>query len=297
MELRQLKHLLAAIDAGSLTAAAHDVGLTQQALSKSLTRLEEDIGGRLVYRDRRGVFLTPLGRVVAAHAREVVGVTRSLRQAAARELGENPAVLRIGLSAIAATLPISEAIAAFVASDPRLRIEVSGGKEEQFLRALHHDQLDFAVSLSFSTPGELKLEQLGSERWGIAGRRGHPALSKAESLADLRDANWLIGRNPTPLMDSINAAFSNAGLEIPAQDLTSDSAIFALTVLRSTDRLAVLPGSLCRRDASLCWRDFGDRGWDTPLLLLRRPRTQLSQTAEALLTHLRQTEFTDQQRA
>lgn len=54
MELRQLSHFLAVVDAGSLTLAADRVGVTQQALSKSLARLETELGGKLFERAARG---------------------------------------------------------------------------------------------------------------------------------------------------------------------------------------------------------------------------------------------------
>lgn len=53
MELRQLRHFLAVIDAGSFSRAAQTLGRSQQALSKSLQALEESLGVRLLDRNPR----------------------------------------------------------------------------------------------------------------------------------------------------------------------------------------------------------------------------------------------------
>ena len=87
MELRQLSHFLAVVDAGSLTLAADREGLTQQALSKSLARLELELGGKLFERAARGMVLSRLGDAIAEHARQVLADAGRLRHAASAELG------------------------------------------------------------------------------------------------------------------------------------------------------------------------------------------------------------------
>lgn len=46
MELRDLEYFVSVVNTGSLTRAARQRGLSQQALSKSLARLETELGPR-----------------------------------------------------------------------------------------------------------------------------------------------------------------------------------------------------------------------------------------------------------
>ena len=54
MELRDLRALVSIAEAGSLSAAARLLNLTQPALTASLQRLEDELGVSLVTRHSRG---------------------------------------------------------------------------------------------------------------------------------------------------------------------------------------------------------------------------------------------------
>lgn len=71
MELRQLRHLIAVATAGSFTAAAERLHLSQPGLTLSIRKLEREIGGALLYRNTPSkgtppVTLTPLGTALLA---------------------------------------------------------------------------------------------------------------------------------------------------------------------------------------------------------------------------------------
>ena len=59
--------------AGSLSAAARELGWTQPAVSQQLQRLEREVGGPLLVRSSRGVTLTEAGRVLLGRADAVAG--------------------------------------------------------------------------------------------------------------------------------------------------------------------------------------------------------------------------------
>ncbi|WBQ12916.1 LysR family transcriptional regulator [Hyphomonadaceae bacterium BL14] len=61
MDLKKLRHFHCAVKYGSISAAAQAVGVTQQALSRSIALLEEEVGVELLERTRTGVSPTPRG--------------------------------------------------------------------------------------------------------------------------------------------------------------------------------------------------------------------------------------------
>jgi len=288
MELRQLEHVLAVVEAGSLTGAASRVGLTQQALSKSLSRLEESIGGKLFDRETRGMSLTRLGETVVEHARDVVASAGRLRSAATAELGFERGKMVIGLSPVAATTEIGRRVVRFAGAHPNLRIDVEAGIDREFVAGLHRGQIDMALSTQTVDHQESVLvEQLGSEPWGIVGRVGHPQLAKATSLAHLNGAQWILGRN-TDLLDEVIAdAFVACGATRPQPGLMTTSVLFALTALTRSDNLAILPRSLCDNIPSLVWKDLSDGTWLSPIYLMRRKRAHNGLGARKLVEALR----------
>src|ERR1700677_5260868 len=70
MELRHLRYFVAAVEEGSLTAAAeHRLHTSQPSLSRQIRDLEHQIGVELLSRSVNGVELTAAGKAFLDHAR------------------------------------------------------------------------------------------------------------------------------------------------------------------------------------------------------------------------------------
>lgn len=96
MNLSQLEVLIAIVETGNFTEAAETVGLTQSAVSYSLSKLETELGVTLLERGRQGVTLTHIGKEVLLHARNILIEMEVIRQKAARERGLTVGKLRFG---------------------------------------------------------------------------------------------------------------------------------------------------------------------------------------------------------
>src|SRR5437762_10558468 len=72
MDLLQLEHFLAVVDEGTFTRAAERVCRTQPAVSQSIKKLEEEIGGQLFSRGLHDVSLTEAGKALVEYARKMV---------------------------------------------------------------------------------------------------------------------------------------------------------------------------------------------------------------------------------
>ena len=75
LDLEQLKTLVAVVDAGSLTAAAPVVFLSQSAVSEQMRKLEERCGHALLTRSKAGVAPTPAGLRLLDHARRLLAAS------------------------------------------------------------------------------------------------------------------------------------------------------------------------------------------------------------------------------
>ena len=102
-ELRALELLVHVARTGSLSAAAAEMGITQQAASSRMRTTESLVGAPLLSRSRRGSALTPTGELVVQWASRVLDV--------AEELDAGIIALREGRQAhlrVAASLTIAE---------------------------------------------------------------------------------------------------------------------------------------------------------------------------------------------
>ena len=83
MQLRTLGYFLAVSDAGSVTAAARAVHVTQPSLSRQLRQLEHDLGVDLFDRRDGRLSLSAAGRAFLPVARDLVAQAAAAREAAA----------------------------------------------------------------------------------------------------------------------------------------------------------------------------------------------------------------------
>jgi DNA-binding transcriptional LysR family regulator len=97
MTLQQVLDFLAVLEHGGLHAAARQRGQTQPALSRSLRRLEADLGAPLFERHAGGMRPTPYGRRFAEHARRMVHEAGQARDAVRQMRGDAGGQVHYGI--------------------------------------------------------------------------------------------------------------------------------------------------------------------------------------------------------
>lgn len=98
MELAQLQQLETVARTGTMSAAAHELSISQSALSRSIQRLERDLGTSLFTRGKNSATLNDAGLAAVEHARAVLREAQLLRDAV-DEAQKRSRVLRVGTCA------------------------------------------------------------------------------------------------------------------------------------------------------------------------------------------------------
>jgi DNA-binding transcriptional LysR family regulator len=179
--IAQLRNFLALADSGSFTRAADQNRRSQAAFSRSISVLENNLGVSLVDRVGHRNALTPIGRTVLAHARQVVAQTDELLQVVQHHASGNAGHVRIGLSPTPSAL-LTRPLLRFAAQHAGgMRITVSQGPLEQQVNALRERRLDALVmdlrSVQHSSV-DLQVEKVGEFTTGLLCRKGHPLTQK-----------------------------------------------------------------------------------------------------------------------
>lgn len=86
--MRQLRALVAVVDAGGFTTAAASLGVSQAAVSRTIAGLERALGVRVLQRTTREVSLSPAGARILGHARRVLEETAAIVRAVAAPAAE-----------------------------------------------------------------------------------------------------------------------------------------------------------------------------------------------------------------
>jgi DNA-binding transcriptional LysR family regulator len=258
MELRQLERFLAVVDHGTLAAAARELGLTQQALSASLSGLERELEVRLFDRGPGGITkLTAYGEALVTHARSQIAADRRARQAL-RSLAEaETGTVTVGIGETFAGDIIAPAVSRLHAARPKLRINLIEGYSEQILERLYQGEFDFvAVGVGdFALREGFRAEAIYSADDVVACRPGHPLAGRRRvNLAELADYTWVVPYSRPSDVDVITETFVAAGLEPPTRFIGSDAYRIGMKLLAANDFLLMTsPALVTSRLAKETW--------------------------------------------
>jgi DNA-binding transcriptional LysR family regulator len=143
VELRQVRYFLAVAESRHFGRAAERLHVVQPAVSQQISRLERELGVRLLNRDTRNVSLTAEGAAFLEHAPEIVAAVERAA-AAAREARHPGRVFRVGTGSGLGDL-LGVVLAELSGTHPDLSIELTRLKEPERLRELAAGRLGAAV--------------------------------------------------------------------------------------------------------------------------------------------------------
>lgn len=110
-------------ETGSVTRAARALGSTRSAVSKSIARLENQLGARLLQRTTRQVSATAAGQACYVHCSRVAAEVEAVQRTASEIRSTPMGPLRVSCASSVGAL-IGPAIPGFVAKYPRVSLEV-----------------------------------------------------------------------------------------------------------------------------------------------------------------------------
>jgi len=124
MDLNRLSIFVRVVEASSFTAAARTLGLRKSSVSRSVAKLEEDLGVRLLHRTTRRLSLTDAGRAYFDRVREALsGVDEAT--VSVKEMGHEPqGTVRLIAVPDFATKILADIIARFVRRYPKIHVEL-----------------------------------------------------------------------------------------------------------------------------------------------------------------------------
>lgn len=146
MDVRQIRQILAIQQSGSFARAAEELGVSQPAISKSIARLEDELGFRLFDRSGSGARVTPLGALLVERAERVLSEADRLEQfvelASTGQIGK----IRIGLGPVLRHQFLPRFAEALVRRWPNLNISIDTDRRERLIEDLKASRLDIIIA-------------------------------------------------------------------------------------------------------------------------------------------------------
>jgi LysR family transcriptional activator of dmlA len=148
----ELGFIVSLSNAGSLSGAARELGITTSAVSKRLSLIEARVGVPLVNRTTRRMSLTPEGEVLLEHARRILGEIADLDQLLTTSKGVPKGQLRVNATLGFGRLHIAPAISKYVLRYPEVDVQLQLSVDPP---ALTDDQFD--VCIRFGAPADTRV--------------------------------------------------------------------------------------------------------------------------------------------
>ncbi len=206
--LRQFRHFVAVLESASLLEASRKLHLSQPALSKSISTLEEHYRVRLFQRMPRGVRPTPFARTLEPFARRLLhDAAESEREMAVVAEG-SAGTVSLGVGAAFVDL-LSDALATFDQTHPNAHYKIVTDHAHNLRRALLANQIECYVGLANDERHEamFDVELLYSDRYYGACAPSHPFAGRVVTAGELSTAEWIVSAPEEPAHAALEAYF------------------------------------------------------------------------------------------
>ncbi|EPX86795.1 LysR family transcriptional regulator [Salipiger mucosus] len=135
-DLQSLELFRSIAETGSIAGAAARHGIAPSAVSKRLASLEAEAATELVIRHRRGIELTPAGRLVLKHAETLANQLAGLQSELRDQRSGGRGVIRMAANTSAITQFLPEDLAEFVLSNPGTTIRMAELESIEIIEAV-----------------------------------------------------------------------------------------------------------------------------------------------------------------
>ena len=212
MEFRYLQYFLKIAQCSSISQAAKELFISQQALSKALKNLEQELGARLLHRTNQGVQLTPEGAYLRDHFQHIVSEYDDALRETYQHFGAQRGRIEFGVSPGFFRSLSNESLIAFAAQHPYLELDQLEKPDLDLEDYVREDRQHFAFSTKPWQMQGLQYCPIHREKLYFIADKTHPLAARPEiRLADLKDERFLFFTSRYNIYHRTEACCKRAG--------------------------------------------------------------------------------------
>lgn len=224
MDIEQLTYFQCVAQTRNFTQAAQRLHLSQPALSRSIQRLEEELGQPLFERKPRSVELTDAGILFQKRSEQILSIVDDTKA----EINDDGQSGRIRLGAIPTVAPffLPDLLRQFSDEYPKSTLIVQEDTTDNLLRRCKQGELDLAI-LAMPIPAKyVEIEELFDEELCLVLPPEHPLADKKQiRLADIEPFPFVLLDEAHCLSDNITSFCRNRSVSPVAVERTSQLAM------------------------------------------------------------------------
>ncbi|WP_444816751.1 LysR family transcriptional regulator [Stutzerimonas frequens] len=179
-DLADLRLFIHIAESPSLTQGARRAHLSPAAASARIKALEGQLDSRLLYRDSRGVELTPAGLKLLQHARLIMRQVDYLKSEFTEYGTDSAGHIRIFANTTAVTEFLPEVLAGFLAERPGVTVDLQERLTRDIVRGVLDSSTDMGIIAGPVRAEGLQVLHFSTDRLLLAVPIGHPLAGEAQ---------------------------------------------------------------------------------------------------------------------
>ncbi|MGV4987010.1 LysR family transcriptional regulator [Streptomyces sp. NRAIS4] len=184
----RLAQFVAVARAQHITRAATELGVPQPTLSRSIARLEADLGVQLLSRHGRSVRLTASGRTLLAHAERALVHAERGGRAVREDADPHSGRISFGFPHTLGPSTVPDLLRAFSAHRPRIRFQLMQDYGAALLSRLRSGELDLALISPPPDEPDVTARRVHRQRLRLVVPEGHHLAGRRRArLPEVRD--------------------------------------------------------------------------------------------------------------
>lgn len=194
MNLNYFRTFSMVIEAGSFSAAAKQLGLTQPAVSMHIQALEDYFGTKLIERNSKGLELTRAGELAALNITRLLEGVDSTRKQIDEMMGEVAGPVFLGASTVPGDQLCPALIRAFIQRYPRVKPRLIVDSTSVIIDKLNRRELDIGIVGAQPKDPTVHAEAIFSDEIILLVNPGHRFASLSEVTLDQLYGEPFVGR-------------------------------------------------------------------------------------------------------
>ena len=287
LKLEALEQFVAVARTRNFTRAAEELHLSQSALSRSIQKLEEQLGQPVFERKPREVLLTDLGTLLLKRATDILKLVEDTFS----ELSEAGRRGRIRLGVIPTIAPyfLPGLLSRFSQEHPDIGVLVQEDTTEELIRRCSHGDIDLAILALPVIAKYIEVEALFEEELLLVVASGHPLEKVRNITAASVDAYPFVMLSEAHCLAENISSFCRKNAIQPVTVERTSQITTVQELVAMNHGISVLPEMARRIDGSgrRVYRSFRGEKPVRTVAMMWNPYRYQSQALLALMDHLR----------
>jgi DNA-binding transcriptional LysR family regulator len=273
LEWQQLEHFATLAKVQHFTRAAEELMMSQPALSRSIAKLEAELGVPLLDRDGRTVRLNRYGAQFARRVDRVLSEIEAGKEELLQALDPEGGTVSLSFLKSLGLTAVPDILSAFTALWPRISFQLFQDSTRMMLDRLEQGDVDVVISSMTETRKGIEWEELWEERLFAYLPRSHPLAQEQEvQVSELAQAPFIAMKQGYGLRTITDQLFGQLQA-VPRILFEGEEVMTALGLVAAGLGVSLLPdirnpygdqvvkrpiaGTGCVRQIGMAWRRDG----------------------------------------